>query len=71
MYRKCFFPIFSENVAFFKKLLNEKILKTSFPIKKVMFIFVAGAPFPSKETWTPETVFCRFFRKQFLFLTVK
>ncbi len=61
---KYFFPYFLQNCSFFrKKLLDEKIFKTSFPIKKVIFIFVDGHSFPSKETWPPETVFLPFSQK--------
>ncbi len=48
-------------------LLDEKIFKPHFHVKKVIFIFVARRPFPSKETWDSETVFCRFSRKYSLF----
>ncbi len=34
MSRQIFFSIFSKNVVFSEKLLNEKIFQTSFPIKK-------------------------------------
>ncbi len=45
-----FFPLFSpKTLLFLEKLLNEKIFKTSFPIKKVIFIFVAGCPLPFKR----------------------
>ncbi len=47
---KIFFPIFSKNVGFLKKLLDDKIFKTSFPIKKVILIFVARCP-PSLPKW--------------------
>ncbi len=36
-----FFPIFSKNIAFFEKMLNDKIFETSLPIKNVIFILVA------------------------------
>ncbi len=39
-----------KNVVFFEKLLNEKILKTSFSIKKkIIFIFVARHPLRFKR----------------------
>ncbi len=48
---KIFFPPFSPKMLFFsKKLSDEKNIQTSFPIKKVIFIFVAGRPLPAKGT---------------------
>ncbi len=45
-----FFPPFSPKMLLFlKKLLDEKIFKTSFSIKKVIFIFVARCPLPFKR----------------------
>ncbi len=52
----------SKKLLFSKKLLNEKILNTSFPIKKVIFIFVVRH-FLLLETWAPKMVFSRFLRK--------
>ncbi len=46
---KIFFSIFNKNVVFSEKLLNEKIFQTSFPIKKIIFIFVAERPLPFKR----------------------
>ncbi len=64
-----FFPHFLQKCGFFrKKLLNEKIFETSFPTKKVTFIFIVRHPFPSRGTWPLETVFCIFLRKLRLFL---
>ncbi len=49
-YPKNLFSTFSPNMLLFlKKLLDEKIFKTLFPIKKVIFIFVVRRPFPSDE----------------------
>ncbi len=39
---------------FSEKLLNEKIFKTSFPIKKVISIFVAGRPLSFKRDLGPR-----------------
>ncbi len=39
---------------FSEKLLNEKIFKTSFPIKKAVFIFVAGRLLPFKRDSGPR-----------------
>ncbi len=55
-------------LLFSKKLLDEKIFKTSFPIKKIIFIFVARHLFPSKETWPPRNGFLPFSQKIQLFL---
>ncbi len=62
---KIFFPIFSKNVAFLEKLLNVKIFKTSFLLKKRLYSFSSpgDVPFPSKETWAPETVVLPFSQK--------
>ncbi len=60
-----------------KKLLYEKVFETSFPIKKVIFIFVIRhpLPFPSRRTWpqkqffaifSENTVFFFFFLKKLL-----
>ncbi len=46
-----------------EKLLDEKIFKISFPVKKVILIFVARRLFPSKRAWLPETVFHHFLGK--------
>ncbi len=66
---KKFFPIFSKNVVFFKKIVNEKIFKTSFSIKKVTFIFVAKCrPLPIKRDLGPRNGFLPFSQKiQFFF----
>ncbi len=55
-------------LLFSKKLLDEKMFKTSFPLKKgyIHFHRQTGS-FPSKETCAPEMVFCRFLRKLLLF----
>ncbi len=66
MSSKIFSPIFSKNVAFYKKkLLDEKIFKDSFPTKKVIFIFVARHHLPFKRDLAPGNGFCHF-RKRFL-----
>ncbi len=49
-------------LLFLKKLLNEKVFKTSFPIKGVIFIFVAKCLLPFVETWALE-MFLQFFQK--------
>ncbi len=36
---KSFFPIFSENIAFFEKIFVKNIIRTLFPIKNVILIF--------------------------------
>ncbi len=60
---------FFNNYFFSKKLLNEKIFKTLFLIKKKLYSFSSpDAPFPSKKTVAPETVFRHFFRKYRFFL---
>ncbi len=64
---KIFYLFFRKMLHSLKKLLNEKILKISFHIKKVIFILVARHPIPLKMTWAPERGFhrkyCFFFEK--------
>ncbi len=58
------FSRFSLKIQLFsKKLLNEKILKTSFPIKKVIFIFVARRLLPFKRDLGPKNGFLAFSQK--------
>ncbi len=46
-----------------KKLLNEKIFKTSFPMKKAIIHFPRQTPLPLfKRYLAPKTVFCPFLR---------
>ncbi len=53
---KKFFSLFSPKMLLSsKKLLDEKIFKTSFPIKKGY-----DAPFPSKENWPQRRFFAIF-----------
>ncbi len=69
---KIFFRHFFRKLLFSsKKLLDEKIFKTSFPIKKVIFIFVARCPLLSKGTWLPKIVFHSFLGKYSFFLKKK
>ncbi len=64
-----FFLHFLKKVCFFlKKLLNEKIFKISFVIKKVVFIFVVKHPLPFKRNLGPRNGFLRFSQKIQLFL---
>ncbi len=66
---KHLFPHFLQKYCFFrKKLLEEEILKTSFPIKKVIFIFVARRPLPFKRDLVPQNSFLPFSQKIQLFL---
>ncbi len=51
-----------------KKLLNEKIFKPPFPIKKVIFIFVARRVLPFKRDSDPRHSFLSFSQKIQLFL---
>ncbi len=69
---KNFFPRFPPKMLLFsKKLLNEKIFKTSFSLKKVIFIFIARHPLPLKETRPPGNSFLPFSQKIQLFLKKK
>ncbi len=64
-----YFPPFSPKIFIFsKKLLNEKILKTHFWLKRLYSFSSQDASFPSKETWALEMIFYRFLRKLQLFL---
>ncbi len=59
-----FFSPFSPKILLFsKKLLNEKLIKTKFPIKKVIFIFVARRFLPSKKDLGPRNNFLPFSQK--------
>ncbi len=59
--QKFFSPFSPKMLLFSKKLLNEKIFKTSFPIKKVIFIFVSRRPIPFKRDLAPRNGFLLFF----------
>ncbi len=50
-------------LLFTKKWLAEKIFKTSFSVKKVILIFVAGCFFPFKRDLAPRSGFLPFSRK--------
>ncbi len=65
---KNFFPFSPKMLLFLKKLFHEKIFKTLFPIKKVIFIFVARCPLPFKRDLGPRNGFLPFFQKIQLFL---
>ncbi len=66
--QKIFFVNSSKNVAFFEKLLDEKIFKISFPIKKVIFIFAVKHPLPFKRDLAPRNGFSAILSKNsFLF----
>ncbi len=66
---KHFPSIFSKNVAFFpKRLLDEKIFKTSFSIKKGNIHFRRRTPFPFKIDLVTRNSFLPFSQKIQLFL---
>ncbi len=50
-------------LLFSKKLLNNKIFKTLFPIKKVIFIFVTRRHVPFRGDWGLRNNFLPFFQK--------
>ncbi len=54
-----------------EKLLDEKIFKASFPIKKIAFIFVAKHPLPFKRDLAPRNDFSPFSRKMQVFFLKK
>ncbi len=61
-----FSPLFRKILLFPQKLFNKKIIETLFPIRKVVFIFIASHHSCTKETSPPETIFAEnsaFFRK--------
>ncbi len=63
-----FYPFSPKMLLFSKKLLNEKIFKTSFPIKKIIFIFIAGRVLPFKRDLGPKSSFLPFSQKITAFL---
>ncbi len=68
-HQKIFFTIFSKKVAFLKKLWDDKIFKTLFPIKKrVIFVLVARRPLPFKRNLGSKNSFLAFSHKIELFL---
>ncbi len=56
-----------EQLLFSKKLLNEKIFETSFPIKKVIFIFVVRRLLPFKRDSAPRNGFYAVFSENIAF----
>ncbi len=59
-----FFSLFSPKMLLFSnKFLSEKIFKTSFPIKKVIFIFIAERSLPSITVVLPFSRKIVFFEK--------
>ncbi len=60
---KIFSPFSPKILLFSRKLLNKKIFNTSFPIKKIIFIFVATRLFPLKRYLGPRNSFMPFFQK--------
>ncbi len=64
---KFFSPFFRKIYLFSKKLLDEKIFKTSFPIKNVIFIFAAKCPLLFRRVLAPKNGFLPFSRKIPLF----
>ncbi len=58
---KNFLPIFSKNVAFSKKLLKEKIFKTSFPIKEGYIHFPRQMPPSLQKSLAPKKRFLTVF----------
>ncbi len=47
--KNLFLPFSQKMLVFLEKLLVEKIFKTSFPINKDIFIFIAKCPFLFKR----------------------
>ncbi len=53
-----FLVIFSENVGFFEKIIRWKHIQNLISKKKNIYsLTTPDAPFPSKETWSSETVY--------------
>ncbi len=67
-YPQFFFLILSKNVAFSKKLLNEKYSKPNSPIKKVIFIFARKTPHSLKKRIGPQKRFFDVFSENTAFL---
>ncbi len=62
------FSPFSRNFFFLsKKLFDEKIFKTAFPIKMLYSFSSPDSPFPSKGTWSPEIALHHFLGKYWFF----
>ncbi len=62
--QKLFFAVALENIAFFEKIVQWNLFKTSFPTKKVILIFIARYPLPPKF---PQIIFLSFFQKYCFF----
>ncbi len=58
-----FFPLSPKILLFSKKLLNDKIFETSFPIKKFIFILVSRRLLSFKRDLGPRNGFLGFPRK--------
>ncbi len=58
---------FEKYCFFFKKIVKWEILKTSTPTKKVILIFVARRPLPSKRSCPPTNGFFAVFYENTLF----
>ncbi len=76
--QKNFFSLFSQRMILsLKKLLYEELFETSFPKRKVIFIFVIRRPFPFKKDFAPRKSFSPFFPKVrfffffFFWITIK
>ncbi len=55
-----FFSFFQRMILSLKRLLHEELFETSFPIKKVLFIFVIRSPLPFKRDLVPRNGFSLF-----------
>ncbi len=72
MYPKIVFPHFLRKCCSLrKKLLDEKIFESSFPIKKVIFIFVVKCPLPFERDFGPRNNFSVFSGKYSFFFFEK
>ncbi len=58
---KKFFAVILENIVFFKKIVEWKIFKTSFPTKKFILIFAAGHPLSLKMVMASHKWFSAIF----------
>ncbi len=69
MYPQNLFSLFSPKMLLFlEKLLDEKIFKTLFLIKKVIFVFIAKYPLRFKRDSGPKNGFLPFSQKMQLIL---
>ncbi len=64
---KIFLLFFQKMLFSSKKLLDEKIFQTTFPMKKVIFIFITRRPLSFKRDLVPRNILYHFLEKYSFF----